>query len=111
MKLFSKSSTKDIKRLELKVSDATKSAPEPEGGFRLLPLELIDDPQRPLRSDLTEESLAELVLSIKQMGIIEPIIVRPQGNRFEVIAGHRRLSAAALAGLATLPCIIKNIGN
>lgn len=83
---------------------------EPLQGFKLLPLELIDDPARPLRSDITPESVADLVLSIKQVGVIEPIIVKPQGERFEVIAGHRRLLAATIAKLTLLPCIIRTMG-
>jgi len=81
------------------------------GGFQIIPLELIDDPARPMRSDLTPDSVTELVLSIKQMGIIEPLIVKPQADRFEVIAGHRRLLASQIAKLDQIPCIIKNIGR
>jgi len=79
-------------------------------GFQLIPLGLIDDPAKPLRSDLTPDSVADLVLSIKQMGIIEPVIVKPRADRFEVIAGHRRLLAATIAKLALVPCIIKVLG-
>ena len=93
------------------MTDALSSVSAPIEGFQLLPLELIDDPARPLRTDLTADSVADLVLSIKQMGIIEPIIVRPIADRFEVIAGHRRLTAASLAQLSLIPAIVKNIEN
>jgi len=79
-------------------------------GFSLIDINLIDDPSKPLRSDLTPDSVSDLVLSIKQMGIIEPLIVKHQGERFEIIAGHRRLVAAQIAQLEQVPCVIKKLG-
>ena len=79
-------------------------------GFQVIKLDLIDDPAKPMRSDLTPESVHDLVLSIKQIGVLEPLIVKPKAGRFEVIAGHRRLLAATLAKLTLIPCLIKNIG-
>ncbi len=55
------------------------------------------------REDLGE--LQELVLSIKEQGIIEPVIVRAKGEKYEIIAGERRVKAAKLAGLKEVPCI------
>jgi len=78
----------------------------PKTDFKILSLDLIDDPEKPMRSDLTPESVQDLVLSIKQVGIIEPLVVKPKGSRFEVIAGHRRLVAAEIAGLAQVPCFV-----
>lgn len=72
--------------------------------YKVISLDLIDDPERPMRTDLTPESVADLVLSIKQMGIIEPLIVFPKSDRYEVIAGHRRRYAAELAKLVEVPC-------
>ena len=80
--------------------------PPPKTDFAVLSLDLIDDPEKPMRSDLTPESVQDLVMSIKQVGIIEPLVVKPKGGRFEVIAGHRRLVAAEIAGLVQVPCFI-----
>jgi ParB family chromosome partitioning protein len=80
--------------------------PKLETRFEVLSLDLIDDPARPLRSDLSPESVEDLVASIKQVGIIEPLVVKEVGKRFEVIAGHRRLVAATIAGLALVPCYV-----
>jgi ParB family chromosome partitioning protein len=80
-------------------------------GFHLLPLELIDDPARPMRSDLTLDSVQDLVMSIKQVGILEPLLVTSKDGRYEVIAGHRRLMAAQAAGLNEAPCIVRKVGN
>ncbi len=63
---------------------------------------LIPNPQQP-RKDLGD--LEELVNSIKEKGIIEPIIVKPKDGKFEIIAGERRYTAAKKAGLKEIPCI------
>jgi ParB/RepB/Spo0J family partition protein len=57
------------------------------------------------RIDDDPEALAELVESIRQLGIIQPLLVRKVDGRHEVIAGRRRLSAARHAGLTVVPCI------
>ena len=59
------------------------------------------------RKDFSEESLRELADSIKEQGIIQPLIVRKRGNGFELIAGERRWRAAQIAGLAEIPIIVR----
>jgi len=76
--------------------------------FKSISLDLIDDPEQPLRTNMTEASVESLVLSIKQVGIIEPLVVKPVKRRYEVIAGHRRLFAARLAKLVDVPCYIRH---
>lgn len=61
------------------------------------------------RKYIDEESLAALTDSIKQHGVIEPILVRPTGNDFEIIAGERRTRAARAAGLSVIPAIVLEI--
>lgn len=97
--------------LEEELSSPATPLVQQDDGFKLVSLELIDDPAAPMRSDLTTESVQDLVVSIKQMGLIEPIIIRPVGQRFEVIAGHRRLVASRICQLDQIPCIIKRLGN
>ena len=58
-----------------------------------------------------ERSLKELAISIKEHGIIEPIIVRRVNNKYEIIAGERRWKAAALAGLTKIPAIIRDLDD
>lgn len=77
-------------------------------GAMVVPIDLIDDPELPLRSDLSRESVAELAGSIKQYGVIEPLVIKRKGKRYEVVAGHRRLVAAIVAGLVKVPCVIYN---
>jgi len=56
------------------------------------------------RHDLGEESLQDLVASVKQHGILQPILIRQVGTRYQLVAGQRRLRAAQQAQLATVPC-------
>jgi ParB family chromosome partitioning protein len=72
---------------------------------RLIPIEEIEpNPGQP-RQALGD--LAELTASIREKGILEPLLVRKVGGRFEIIAGERRYRAAIEAGLAELPCVIR----
>lgn len=75
--------------------------------YNVLSCDLIDDPEQPIRTDLTPASVESLVLSMKQVGIIQPLVVKPVNGRYEVIAGHRRLYAAGLAKIALVPCFIR----
>ncbi|MGC3961165.1 MAG: ParB/RepB/Spo0J family partition protein [Verrucomicrobiota bacterium] len=59
------------------------------------------------RKDFPPEALRELADSIKEQGIVQPLIVRPQGSNFELIAGERRWRAAQLAGLTEVPVIVR----
>jgi ParB family chromosome partitioning protein len=63
------------------------------------------------RKDFAREALQELVDSIRQHGIIQPLIVRQVGTRFELIAGERRWRAAQEAGLTQAPVIIRSAGD
>lgn len=61
------------------------------------------------RKNFDNEALEELVQSIKKFGILQPIIVRKVGNKYEIIAGERRYRSALLAGLKKVPIIVKNL--
>jgi len=76
---------------------------------RLVPIEDVEaNPHQP-RQSLGD--LAELTASIREKGILEPILVRPKGSRFEIIAGERRFRAAVEAGLVEIPCIIRDTSD
>lgn len=75
--------------------------------FRDLPLsDITPNPNQP-RMHFEEESLAELTASIQQIGVLQPVLVRPVGSGFELIAGERRWRAAGRAGLATIPALVR----
>ena len=63
------------------------------------------------RQSFDQSALAELADSIRQQGVIEPIIVRPMHEYYEIIAGERRWRAAGLAGLDRVPCVIRDYSD
>ena len=63
------------------------------------------------RIKFNEEPINELASSIKEHGVIQPIVVRAVGDRYEIIAGERRFKAATLAGLPTIPAIITDLND
>lgn len=78
-----------------------------EGAQREIPVTLIDlNPDQPRRT-FDPQALQELADSIREMGLLQPIVVRPMGGRYQIVAGERRYRAARLAGLTALPCIEK----
>lgn len=64
------------------------------------------NPEQP-RKDFPEEQLQELADSIRQYGILQPLLVQPKGERYEIIAGERRWRAAKLAGIKEVPVVIR----
>jgi ParB family chromosome partitioning protein len=77
--------------------------------IRSIPLEKIEPNTLQPRKDYG--NLNELSLSIKEKGILEPVLIRPKNGKFEIIAGERRFKAAKLAGLTELPCIQFDIAD
>lgn len=74
-------------------------------------INLIDPNPRQPRTVFDQEALQELVTSIKEIGILQPPVVRKVGNRYELIMGERRLRAAKIAGLTRIPVIIRQTPN
>jgi ParB family chromosome partitioning protein len=93
----------------------SEAAPTSKGDLKELPVDLLERGRYQPRLDMREETLAELAESIRVQGIVQPIVVRPiakQVNgetRYEIVAGERRWRAAQLAGLDTVPALIKDI--
>ena len=69
---------------------------------------IIPNPEQP-RTRFTEENLEELAQSIKNNGIIQPIVVRRKGWKYEIVAGERRWRAAQRAGLKKIPVVVKEV--
>jgi ParB family chromosome partitioning protein len=63
------------------------------------------------RGVFKEDKLEELALSIRNNGIIQPLVVRRNGDRFQIVAGERRWRAAQKAGLHRVPCIVKDVSQ
>jgi ParB family chromosome partitioning protein len=80
-------------------------------GLQEIPIAAIrPNPQQP-REHFDEESLAALADSIREVGLLQPVLVRRQGDEFELIAGERRWRAARRVGMQTLPAIVRNADN
>jgi ParB family chromosome partitioning protein len=76
---------------------------------RMIPIAQIDpNPDQPRQ---VMGDLSELIASIETQGIIEPLVVRPRGDRFQIIAGERRYQAAVQAGLQELPVVIRDVDD
>jgi len=81
-----------------------------KGALQDLNIDLLNPGKYQPRRDMSEQALEELASSIHAQGIIQPIVVRETGHqKYEIIAGERRWRAAKMVGLATVPCLIKNV--
>jgi ParB family transcriptional regulator, chromosome partitioning protein len=88
-----------------------KATAEAAPGALRLDIHLIDpNPLQP-RTVFQEERLAELAQSIRENGIIQPLVVRKAGERYQLIAGERRLRAARLAHLEIVPVVVEQIAD
>lgn len=76
-----------------------------------LSIDLLTSNKKQPRKVFNDDTLEELALSIKKHGILNPILVRTNGEKYEIISGERRYRAAKLAGLKEIPAIIKNIDD
>jgi ParB family transcriptional regulator, chromosome partitioning protein len=78
---------------------------------RELPLEkVVPNPSQP-RMTWHEETLQELAASIKEHGVLQPILVRPSGDHYEIIAGERRWRSSKIAGKDTIPAIVERFDD
>src|SRR5215469_14845034 len=92
-------------------SAAAAAAPAREAVFgpREIDIDLVEPSPYQPRTRFREEALEELARSIQASGIIQPIVVRPIGNRFQLIAGERRWRAAQRAGLGRVAAIVRHV--
>jgi ParB family chromosome partitioning protein len=94
------------------VSLLSNDSPTRSVGVRIIPVDRIDsNPQQP-RLAFNQETLDELAASIREHGVLQPILVRPIGeNRYQLVAGERRWRASKQAGLDTIPALIEDIDD
>ena len=118
-----------IRELEGKRSEPTPAPPQPQptaarsaaaamparqpvqGGPQEIDIDLIEPSPYQPRTKFHEQALDELARSIKASGIIQPLVVRPIGSRFQLIAGERRWRAAQRAGLNKVSAIVKQVAD
>ncbi len=90
---------------------ASNLAPVPGARFADVEIDsIVPNPQQP-RSVFEPEAFAELVHSIKEFGVLQPIVVRTKGDGFELIMGERRLRASKEAGLKTVPAVVRETAD
>ncbi|MFZ2544809.1 MAG: ParB/RepB/Spo0J family partition protein [Candidatus Saccharimonadales bacterium] len=91
--------------------DPTAVQDEQLSNLRELKLEdILANPDQPRRI-FDDDALNELSLSIKQHGVVQPIIVTPVNGKYQIVAGERRFRAASLAGLTTIPALIRTLSD
>lgn len=76
-----------------------------------VPIDLIDPGALQPRSVFDEAKLEELAKSIRTNGVVQPVLLRRKGSRFELIAGERRWRAAERAGLTKIPAVVRNVSD
>ena len=85
---------------------------ESAGELQMLPIAMIDPSPYQPREGYNDQSLDELAASIRDVGIIQPVVVRPKDHqRYELMAGHRRWLAATRAEKITIPAVIRSLDN
>lgn len=92
-------------------SAALTNVPPVPVSIHEIPLDAIDPSTTQPRQHFDDDRLRELAASIQQQGVVQPIIVRPRGDRYELIAGERRVRASRLAGRTTIPAQIRDIDD
>jgi ParB family chromosome partitioning protein len=111
-------------RLGSAAADVVIGGPSPEAGAigpmgavyrEIAPADIEANPRQP-RQVFDDDALAELVHSIREFGLLQPIVVRavdgtPSGVRYQIVMGERRWRAAQEAGLATIPAIVRETGD
>jgi ParB family transcriptional regulator, chromosome partitioning protein len=98
------------------IGDAPVTQPRmpPEGEQRMVPIELVRAGKLNPRKTFKEDELAELADSIREKGLVQPILVRPEpgsSSSYEIVAGERRWRASQRAGLHTIPVIVRELAD
>ena len=81
---------------------------EPKSGEQMMKINMVEPNREQPRKKFEEDALLELADSIKQFGILQPLLVRKRKDYYEIIAGERRWRAAKLAGIKEVPVIVKD---
>jgi len=95
-------------------AQAASVEPGPDAPLKQIPVDLLQRGQYQPRLDIRQDSLEELANSIKAQGVVQPIVARPIGKsgdtqRYEIVAGERRWRAAQMAGLESIPAVVRDL--
>ena len=86
-------------------------SPPSTSGLQEVPVDRIDPSPSQPRAHFDQQGLEELAQSFRSGGVVQPVVLRPVGHRYEVVAGERRLRAARLAGLERLPSVVRILSD
>ena len=98
---------KNIKTITSEKAAEEKKEDQVKSGVQMLKINMVEPNRDQPRKNFEEDALLELADSIKQFGILQPLIVRKRKDYYEIIAGERRWRAAKIAGIKEVPVIIK----
>jgi len=88
-----------------------KAEAKPEEPVNTLPLDRLHPNRFQPRSHFDEAAIEDLVASIRAQGVIQPLVVTPEGDGYAIIAGERRWRAARKAGLETVPVVVREVAD
>ena len=92
------------------IDDVTRvSEAEKTEGLTELDVDRIQRGKYQPRQNFDHQALEELADSIRSQGVVQPVVVRPEGNHYELVAGERRWRASQLAGLQKIPVVIREL--
>ena len=98
--------------LDALLADIQQDDENLDDSLQYFPLDMMQSGKYQPRIDMAEDSLDELADSIRVQGLVQPIVVRPiDGGRYEIIAGERRWRASKIAGLDTIPVIVRDVSD
>lgn len=103
--------TSNLKGVAALLGESFPETEEKDRNPHNIAINLIKLPQSQPRRYFDSEKLRQLALSIQEHGILEPILVRPQGQELELVAGERRLRAAQMIGLEAVPVVFKELSD
>jgi ParB family chromosome partitioning protein len=94
------------------IPPAEPTSPAPEGAeLRELPTSQIRPNAYQPRTEFDDEAQESLTASVRELGVLQPVLVRPSGDQYELIAGERRWRAAQAAGRPTIPAIVREVDD
>jgi ParB family transcriptional regulator, chromosome partitioning protein len=79
--------------------------------LRELPIALVRPNRYQPRAHFDDEALSSLAASVRELGVLQPVLVRPVDDHFELVAGERRWRAAQLVGLTSIPALVREVGD
>ena len=96
-----------VKSADIGTEDRTLSSQDSKIDFKMLPIDKVYPNVNQPRKLFDKEALEELAQSIRENGVLQPILVRQIGNNYQIVSGERRFRASKLAGMKSIPAIVR----